>query len=96
MQRERHRARQTPGAALFRPMQNHELRTLRERLGLTQAELAAALQYRSAMRVSEFEREKNPLPIPDHIAFIVRIIAEDPDRFCPHGVDQDEAHDPFA
>jgi DNA-binding transcriptional regulator YiaG len=96
MAKEMHRARQAPGAALFRPMPNHELRTLRERLDMTQAQFASILRYRSAMRISEFEREQNPLPIPEHIAFMVRVIAEDPERFVPSGVGEPAAHDPFA
>jgi len=96
MAKEMHRARFTPGAALFRPMPNYELRALRERLSLTQAQFAAIMRYRSAMRISEFERERNPLPIPEHIAFIARVIAEDPVRFIPSGVGEPTTHDPFA
>lgn len=49
-------------------MTNHEFRAIRQRLGFTQAELAAFLGYGSPMRVSEFERETNPRPVPDLLA----------------------------
>lgn len=49
-------------------MTNHEFRDIRQRLGFTQAGLAAFLGYGSAMRISEFERETNPRAVPDHLA----------------------------
>ena len=49
-------------------MTNQEFREIRERLGLTQAGLAAFLGYGSPMRISEFERSTNPRPVPDLLA----------------------------
>jgi DNA-binding XRE family transcriptional regulator len=40
---------------------------MRRDLGLTQRQLAHALGYQHKIRVSEFERETNPVPIPHHI-----------------------------
>ncbi len=57
-------------------MKNHELRAARERLKLTQAQLAALLDLGAAMRVSEYERETNPRTIPMHIARLVRAYAD--------------------
>lgn len=45
-----------------------EFRAIRQRLGLTQAQLAAYLGYGSPMRISEFERETNPRPVPELLA----------------------------
>lgn len=49
-------------------MTNHEFRAIRQRLGLTQAELAAVLGYAHVMTVSVYERETNPRPIPHLLA----------------------------
>lgn len=48
-----------------------EFRTIRLRLGYTQAELAALLEYGSALRISEFERATNPRPIPRLLALVM-------------------------
>lgn len=45
-----------------------EFRAIRQRLGLTQAQLAAYLGYGSPMWISEFERETNPRPVPELLA----------------------------
>jgi transcriptional regulator with XRE-family HTH domain len=45
-----------------------EFRAIRLRLGFTQAELAAFLDYGSPMRISEFERDTNPRPVPPLLA----------------------------
>lgn len=45
-----------------------EFKLIRASLLLTQAELASVLGYRQKIRISEYERETNPVPIPDHIA----------------------------
>lgn len=53
-----------------------EFRTIREKLGFTQAELAAFLGYGSPMRISEFERKTNPRPVPDLLARLMRAYSE--------------------
>lgn len=54
------------------PMTNVEFAGIRERLGLTQADLARVLDYASAMNVSAMEREATPRAIPKHIARLMR------------------------
>ncbi len=49
-----------------------EFRTIRLRLGLTQAELAAVLGYPIAMQISELERITNPKPVPRHVAMLMK------------------------
>ena len=50
-------------------MDGKTFRDIREnRLYLTQLQLARALGYRQKIRISEFERKTNPVPIPQHIA----------------------------
>jgi transcriptional regulator with XRE-family HTH domain len=44
-----------------------ELRHIRQGLLMTQKELARTLGYAHKIRISEFERATNPLPIPIHI-----------------------------
>lgn len=44
-----------------------DLRTIRRGLLLTQRELAEILGYAQKIRISEYERETNPVPIPRHI-----------------------------
>lgn len=53
-------------------MTNHELRAIRKRLGLTQAELAAILGYSGALTVSTMERATNPRPVPDLLARLMQ------------------------
>lgn len=53
-----------------------ELKSIRLKLGLTQAELAEFLGYGSALRISEFERESSPRPIPRLLAMLMRAYAE--------------------
>lgn len=55
-------------------MTNHEFRTIRQRLGFTQAELASFLGYGSPMRISEFERETNPRPVPRLLALVMQAL----------------------
>ncbi len=57
-------------------MDNDEFRAIRKRLGLTQAQLAAVLEYRHVMQVSEIERETNPKPVPRHVALLMRAYDE--------------------
>ncbi len=57
-------------------MTNHEFRAIREQLGFTQAGLASFLGYGSPMRISEFERQTNPRPVPDHLARLMRAYHE--------------------
>nr|WP_245260861.1 helix-turn-helix transcriptional regulator [Agrobacterium sp. 10MFCol1.1] len=57
-------------------MTNAEFRSIREKLGFTQAELAAFFDYGSHVRISEFERATNPKPIPDVLARLMRAYDE--------------------
>jgi transcriptional regulator with XRE-family HTH domain len=50
---------------------NLEFRAIRQRLGLTQAQLAAVLGYEMALTVSTYERETNPRRIPTHVALLM-------------------------
>jgi transcriptional regulator with XRE-family HTH domain len=52
-------------------MTNIEFRAIRQRLGLTQAQLSHVLQYASALTVSTYERDKNPRPIPTHVGLLM-------------------------
>ncbi|TRA90927.1 hypothetical protein EXN24_05300 [Rhizobium rhizogenes] len=52
-------------------MTREEFRAIRKRLGFNQAELAALLGYGSAIRVSEFERETNPVQVPRLVALLM-------------------------
>ncbi len=53
-------------------MTNHEFRAIRNKLGLTQAQLATVLGYSGALTVSTMERETNPKPIPGLLARLMR------------------------
>jgi DNA-binding transcriptional regulator YiaG len=44
-----------------------DFKTIRHGLMLSQRELARVLGYAHKIRISEFERETNPVPIPLHI-----------------------------
>lgn len=55
-------------------MTNHEFRDIRLRLGFTQAELAAFLGYGAPVRISEFERETNPRPVPRLLALVMQAL----------------------
>lgn len=48
-----------------------EFRAIRQKLGLTQAELAALLGYGTPLRISEFERATNPRPVPRLLALVM-------------------------
>jgi hypothetical protein len=50
---------------------------IRRLLKLTQKEMARALGYHHKIRISEFERETNPVPIPPHIVCAVLQMGED-------------------
>lgn len=52
-------------------MTNHEFRAIRQRLGLTQAQLARVLRYETTLTVSTYEREKNPRSIPTHVELLM-------------------------
>jgi transcriptional regulator with XRE-family HTH domain len=52
-------------------MTNQEFRAIRQRLGLTQAQLARVLQYETALTVSTYERDTNPRAIPTHVAMLM-------------------------
>ena len=49
-----------------------EFKSIRLRLGLTQAELADVLGYPHPMQVSVLERATNPKPVPRHVALLMR------------------------
>jgi len=48
-------------------MTNHDFKRIRHGLLLTQKELAELLGYSHKIRISEYERSTNPVPIPPHI-----------------------------
>jgi DNA-binding transcriptional regulator YiaG len=57
---------------------NKDFKRIRQGLLLTQKELAAMLGYSHKIRISEFERETNPAPIPQHIQeALLAIMAND-------------------
>ena len=57
-------------------MTREEFKAIRKRLGFNQAELAALLGYGSAVRVSEFERSTNPVPVPRLVALVMMAMNE--------------------
>lgn len=52
-------------------MTNHEFRTIRKSLGLTQAQLARVLKYELPLTISTYERATNPRPVPTHVALLM-------------------------
>lgn len=57
-------------------MTGAEFKAIRKRLGFTQAELAETLGYASPVRISEFERAVNPIPVPRLVAQVMRAMDE--------------------
>lgn len=57
-------------------MSPKEFKEIRKRLGMTQAQLADILGYGARVRLSEFERATNPVPIPRLVALIMRAMDE--------------------
>lgn len=57
-------------------MTNVQFHKIRERLGLTQAQLALILGYEMALTISTFERKTNPRQIPNHVALLMEAYAE--------------------
>lgn len=53
-----------------------EFKAIRKRLGWTQSELAEVLGYGSAIRVSEFERATNPVPVPRLVGMLMLAMDE--------------------
>lgn len=53
-------------------MTPHEFRNIRLGLMMTQQQLADLLGYAQKIRISEYERNKHPIPIPPHIAALMR------------------------
>jgi transcriptional regulator with XRE-family HTH domain len=51
-----------------------DVKRIRRELGLTQKQLAAVLGYAHAIRISEFERLRNPTAIPVHVAMLMDAI----------------------
>jgi transcriptional regulator with XRE-family HTH domain len=68
-------------------MSGDELKAIRLRLGLTQRQLAQVLGYGHAMRISDFERGTNRVPIPHHIALLMDAIDK---GYRPEGWPQQE------
>lgn len=56
------------------PVTPTTFRAIRLRLGFTQAELAAFLDYGHAVRISEFERPTNPRPVPRLLALVMHAL----------------------
>lgn len=52
-------------------MTNEEFRAIRQRLGLTQAQLSRVLRYETPLTISTYERAKNPRQIPTHVALLM-------------------------
>lgn len=52
-------------------MTNTQFRTIRLKLDLTQAQLAAVLGYEHPLTISTYERETNPRDIPRHVAMLM-------------------------
>ncbi|MCD1264055.1 hypothetical protein B5M44_04215 [Shinella sumterensis] len=52
-------------------MTNTQFRTIRQWLGLTQAQLARVLRYEAPLTISTYERAKNPRPVPTHVALLM-------------------------
>lgn len=55
-------------------MTGNEFKAIRQGLLLTQKELAELLGYRHKIRISEYERPTNPLPIPTHVAALMHML----------------------
>lgn len=66
-------------------MNGHEFKRIRLGLLLTQQELADLLGYRHKIRISEYERETNPVPIPAHIEKIMLELARTGGRSAKQG-----------
>lgn len=52
-------------------MNNEEFRSIRKRIGLTQAQLSEVLRYKSPLTVSTYERDSNPRQVPTHVALLM-------------------------
>lgn len=55
-------------------MTGKEFRRIRLSLMLTQQQLADILGYRQKVRISEYERTTNPIPVPEHVAALMRAL----------------------
>lgn len=58
-------------------MDSKTFRDIRRFMGLTQSRLSKALGYRHTIRVSEYERETNPVPVPHLIGHAVLLMGEE-------------------
>jgi transcriptional regulator with XRE-family HTH domain len=74
----------------LRTISSEEFKRIRKGLGLSQAELAGVLGYGHVMRISELERETNPIPVPWMVAQLMLAMNEGyrPETFV--------VNDPFA
>lgn len=57
-------------------MTNEEFRGIRNRLGLTQIQLAAVLGYANALQISSYERSTNPRQVPQLLDRLMRAYDE--------------------
>lgn len=57
-------------------MTGADLRHIRQGLLMTQREMAKALGYSHKIRISEYERSTNPVPIPLHIQVAIMALYE--------------------
>jgi hypothetical protein len=76
-------------------MTGNEFRQIRQGLLLTQKELAHLLGYRHKVRISEYERATNPIPVPDHIASAMRQLRDSQGKVAvvwPRRVIRDWSH----
>ncbi|PDS97682.1 hypothetical protein CO659_12795 [Rhizobium sp. S9] len=53
-------------------MTNEEFKEIRNRIGLTQSQLATVLGYSSALQISSYERATNPRPVPHLLNLLMR------------------------
>ena len=71
-------------------MTPQEFRSIRHRLGLTQAELAKLLDYSLPLAISEFERKTNPKPVPRYLDLLMEALDA---GFWPQAWPRKEARD---
>ncbi|OKP79785.1 hypothetical protein BTE77_06755 [Ensifer adhaerens] len=57
-------------------MTREQFKEIRNRLGLTQSQLALVLGYSSALQISSYERATNPRPVPQLLALLMRAYDE--------------------
>jgi transcriptional regulator with XRE-family HTH domain len=55
-------------------MTPQEFRSIRQRLGFTQQQLADLFGFARALSISEFERQTNPKPIPRYLDLVMEAL----------------------